>query len=262
MELEVAGSRVFAATGGRPFDAKGRVLVFLHGAGMDHTVWSFQTRRFAHGNRAVLAPDFPGHGRSGGEARRTIGDMAAWVVDVLDALGVKDAVLVGHSMGALVALEAAGRLGSRAKGLALAGTAARMAVHPDLLAAARAGKAQAVDMIVAWGFGERGRIGGNPAPGLWMRGYGRRLLEHALGGALGVDLAACDAYRDAIEAAARVRCPAAVIWGEADRMTPPKEAQKIATAIAGATTVAIPGCGHMVMIEDPAAVSAAIARIA
>ncbi len=262
MELEIAGSRVFAATGGRPFDAKSRALIFLHGAGMDHTVWSFQARHLAHRGRAVLALDFPGHGRSAGAVRRTIGDMAAWVADVLDALGVKEAVLAGHSMGSLAAIEAAARLGPRVQGLALIGTAARMAVHPDLLAAARAGNMKAVDMIVAWGFGERGVVGGNPAPGLWMRGYGRRLLERALGGVLWADLAACDAYQGAAEAAARIRCPAVVIWGETDRMTPPQEARTLAAAIPGAATIAIPRCGHMTMIEDPAAVSAAIARIA
>ena len=265
MELEVAGSRVFAATGGRPFDRNGRALIFLHGSGMDHTVWNFQARRFAHHGCAVLAPDFPGHGRSAGAARRTIGDMAAWVVEAADTLGLKDIVLAGHSMGSLVALEAAARLGTRAQGMALIGTAARMAVHPDLLAAARVGEMKAVDMIVSWGFGERGTIGGNPAPGLWMRGYGRRLLERGLGGSsggvLGTDLAACDAYQGAVEAAARIRCPAVVIWGEMDRMTPPKEAKALAAAISGATTVAIAGCGHMTMLEEPAAISAAIARV-
>ena len=262
MDLEIAGSRVFAATGGRPFDGKSRALVFLHGAGMDRTVWSFQARRFAHRGRAVLALDFPGHGRSAGAPLRAIGDMAAWVVDVLAALKVQESVLVGHSMGSLVALEAASRLGARVQGLALIGTAARMTVHPDLLAAARVGDMKAVDMIVAWGFGERGSLGGNPAPGLWMRGGGRRLLERALEGALGADLAACDAYQGVAGAAAGIRCPAVVIWGETDRMTPPREARTLAAAIPKAETVAIPGCGHMVMIEDPAVVSAAIARIA
>ncbi len=263
MEFEVAGSRVFAATGGRPFDGNGRTLVFLHGAGMDRTVWNFQARRFAHHGRAVLAPDFPGHGRSAGAACRTVGDMAAWVVAAADTLGLKDIVLVGHSMGSLVAIEAAARLGAHAQGLALIGTAARMAVHPDLLAAARAGETKAVDMIVAWGFGERGTIGGNPAPGLWMRGYGRRLLERALGGGvLGADLAACDSYQGALAAAARIRCPTVVVWGDTDRMAPPKEAQALAAAISGATTMAVAGCGHMTMIEEPAAISAAIARVA
>ncbi|MBM3565847.1 MAG: alpha/beta hydrolase [Alphaproteobacteria bacterium] len=262
MEFSVAGSRVFAATGGKPFEGGKRTLVFLHGAGMDHTVWSFQARRFAHRNRAALAPDFPGHGRSGGEALRSIADMAAWVAAFVDALKIEETVLVGHSMGSLVALEAAGILGARARGLALIGTAARMAVHPDLLAAARNGEARAADMILGWSFGERGTVGGNIAPGVWMQGAGRRLLERALGGALGSDLAACDAYTGSDKAAARVRCPTVVVWGAADRMTPPAEGQRLASAIAGAKTVAVPKCGHMAMIEEPAAVSAAIAEIA
>ncbi|HEY7689755.1 MAG TPA: alpha/beta fold hydrolase, partial [Dongiaceae bacterium] len=113
MDLRVDGRPVFAATGGRTFDPKLPVVVFIHGAGMDHTVWALQTRYFAHHGRSVLAVDLPGHGRSGGPPLRSIGALAAWITGALDAAAVAGAALVGHSMGALVALEAAAHVPER-----------------------------------------------------------------------------------------------------------------------------------------------------
>jgi len=79
MEITVDAKRVFAATGGKPFDAGLPCVVFLHGAGMDHTVWALQTRYFAWHGYGVLAVDLPGHGKSEGPALKTIGEMADWV---------------------------------------------------------------------------------------------------------------------------------------------------------------------------------------
>ena len=75
MYLVVKGSRTYAATGGRDFDPALPLVVFLHGAGLDHTVWALLARWFAHRGSAVMAPDLPGHGRSGGEPLSSI---AAW----------------------------------------------------------------------------------------------------------------------------------------------------------------------------------------
>ena len=66
MRLVVDGIEIFAGTGGRAFDPARRTVVFLHGAALDHTVWALLARWFAHRGCGVLAPDFPGHGRSGG----------------------------------------------------------------------------------------------------------------------------------------------------------------------------------------------------
>src|SRR3546814_11387175 len=103
---------------------------------MDHTVWALPARYFAHRGRAVLAADLPGHGKSGGAPLKSIAEMADWVARVLDAVKAEQAALAGHSMRALVALEAAARHPQRVRALALLGAAPAMPVHPDLLAAA------------------------------------------------------------------------------------------------------------------------------
>jgi pimeloyl-ACP methyl ester carboxylesterase len=251
MELEVAGARIFAATGGKPFDPKQPLLVFVHGAGMDHTVWALQTRYFAHHGRAVLALDLPGHGRSEGSPLPSIEALADWLGALIAAAGVDRAALVGHSMGALAALEAAARHPGKVSSLALLGAAVAMPVHPDLIAAAEADDVLAFELITAWGYGKPAHLGRHPAPGLWMLGGGRKLLARARPGTLAIDLKACNAYQGASAAAARVQCPTLLLSGTEDRMTPIKDAKSLASAIAGARQAALEGAGHMMMIEQP-----------
>jgi pimeloyl-ACP methyl ester carboxylesterase len=251
MELSIAGQRVHAGTGGRAFDPDIPLVVFLHGAGLDHTVWALSARYFAHRDRAVLAADLPGHGKSAGAPLGSIADMADWVMKLLDEAGVEKAALAGHSMGALVALEAAARHPARVSALALLGVAPKMPVHPDLLAAAQADDHTAFELMTAWGFGPSGQLGGARVPGAWLMGGGERLLERVRPGVLSADLAACNAYDGGLEAAAKIACPAAVIMGSEDRMTPARAGAKLAAAIARARAITIPGCGHMMLAEKP-----------
>lgn len=252
MDVTVDATRVFAATGGRPRVPGQPDVVLLHGAGMDHSVWTLQSRHLAHRGRNVLALDLPGHGRSGGAPLGDIDAMAAWVHRVLDAVGSDSAALAGHSMGALVALAAAAARPERVRGLVLLGAALAMPVHPDLLRAASAGDPAAVDFVLSWGFGRRAQLGGSQVPGLWMVGGGARLLRQpGAAAALGADLAACAAYDGAAIAATRIACPALVIAGAQDRMTSPKGGRALAAAIAGCAYAEIPDAGHMMMIEQP-----------
>jgi pimeloyl-ACP methyl ester carboxylesterase len=251
MDFTVQHKAIYAATGGRPFDPAQDSVVFVHGAGMDHTVWALQTRYFAHHGRSVVALDLPGHGRSAGPALESIAAMADWLDAFLHAAGIGTAALVGHSMGALIALETATRFPGRVRALALLGAAPRMPVHPDLLAAAQANDPLAYDLIMDWGHGRAGHVGGNRAPGLWLMGGSERLLERGADGVLHGDLAACNAYDGGAAAAARVACPALLVLGSEDRMTPAKAGRKLALAISGARVTEIAGCGHMMMLEKP-----------
>jgi pimeloyl-ACP methyl ester carboxylesterase len=251
VELAVDGRRVFAAGGGKAFKPELPTVIFIHGAGMDHTVWTLQTRFFAHHGRNVLALDLPGHGRSEGPALASVGALADWVIRAMDALKLEKGALVGHSMGALIALETASRAPSRVWALALLGVAKRMPVHPDLLKAAQAGEHAAIDLITSWGYGRRAHLGGAQAPGTWMLGGGSRLLERGTDRVLGTDLAACSAYLDAEHAAGKVTCPVLVIAGESDRMTAPASARELASKFQDGRVVTLSGAGHLMMIEQP-----------
>ncbi len=258
MQVTVDGARVYIQTGGQPLDPAKPTVLFLHGAGMDHSVWGQQTRYFAHHGYSVAAVDFPAHGRSGGSALAGIVEMADWVGALLDAVGVPEACLVGHSMGALVALEAAARSPARTSALALLGAAAKMPVHPDLLDAAHNDLSKAADLISAWGHGARAHLGGNIASGIWLIRGAAQLLRRSAPGVLASDLAACNDYRRGLEAAGEVKCPTLLVMGSADRMTPMKAAKPLADAIIRANSVIIPDGGHMIMLEEPAQTLAAL----
>jgi pimeloyl-ACP methyl ester carboxylesterase len=258
MQLKVNRHDVFAGTGGKPFDPAQPVIVLLHGAGMDHTAWALHDRYCAHHGFSVLAPDLPGHGRSAGAPLKSIADMADWTVALIAAAGATKAKLVGHSMGSLIALETAARYPDKVTGLTLVATSAKMAVGPDLLKAAESNDHDAIDMVSIWGLGQRAELGGCLAPGLWMHSGAQRLLEQSRPGVLYADLAACNAYEGALEAAAKVKVPATVVVGERDMMTPAKAGRTLAAAIVGCRTVVLEGAGHMMMAERPDEVLAAM----
>jgi pimeloyl-ACP methyl ester carboxylesterase len=258
MRIAVNGNPAFVATGGRDFDSNLPAVVFLHGAGMDHSVWALLARAFAHHGCAVLAPDFPGHGRSAGAPLTSIAALADWTAALIDAVGAKAARLVGHSMGSLVALETAARHPDEVTGLGLIATTATMRVSDDLLIAAKANDHAAVDMMAIWGEGYRAALGGSQAPGLWMLGSAERLLERAQPGAIFADLSACNAYQDALSAAAAINVPSIVIQGSRDLMTPAKGGRALAAAIPNCRLVLIEGAGHMLMSERPDDVLAAL----
>jgi len=261
MDLRVDGKRVFAHTGGRPFDPAKKAVILIHGAGMDHIVWQLQSRYFAHHGRSVLALDLPGHGRSEGPALDSVGALAEWLIRVMDAAGAETAALGGHSLGAQIAIEAAARHPGRISALALCGAAPEMPVHPDLLAAARGGDHLAYDLVTTWGYGRPAQIGHHRAPGFWMTGAGLRLLEASRNQVLGADMAAADAYKDGLASAAQIACPALLVVGAEDRMTPAKAGRKLGAAIAGAEVVELPGVGHMMMIEAPDATLDAMKKV-
>jgi pimeloyl-ACP methyl ester carboxylesterase len=258
MQLSVNGSEAFAATGGREFDRSQPTIVLLHGAGFDHTAWALHSRWFAHHGYGVLAPDMPGHGRSFGAPLRTIAEMADWTAALLEAAGVAKATLVGHSMGSLVALETAARHSAKILALGLIGTTATMNVGPDLLKAAEANDHAAVDMVSIWGLGYDAELGGSLAPGLWMHGGAQRVLERCRPGVLFSDLSACNAYQDALAAAAKITIPTTLVLGERDMMTPSRGGKALAAALPNSRIVVLPGAGHMMMAERPDELLAAL----
>jgi pimeloyl-ACP methyl ester carboxylesterase len=258
MQLSVNGALTFVATGGRDFDVSQPTIVLLHGAGFDHTAWALHSRWFAHHGFGVLAPDLPGHGRSCRAPLPTIADMADWTAALIDAAGAAKARLVGHSMGALIALETAARHPAKVSALSLIGTAATMTVGPELLKAAEANDHSAIDMVSIWGLGFQAELGGSLAPGLWMHAGAQRVLEACRPGVLFNDLSACNAYQNALAAAAQISVPATVILGERDMMTPAKSGKALATALPNSHTVVLRGAGHMMMVERPDELLAAL----
>ena len=251
MELMVNDQKVYAYTGTHTPKPDQATVVFVHGAGMDHSAWILQSRYFAYHDYNVLALDLPGHGRSDGAPLPTIAALADWLAALLETTGRGPATLVGHSMGSLAVLECAARYPALVESIALLGTAVPMTVGKPLLEAAGANDHAAIDMIVQWGHSPSAHFGGNRAPGLWLTGGGLRLLERAGAGVLFNDLKACNEYQDGLLSAAKVCCPALLVLGAQDLMTPPKATQALIDTLSKAQVVKLPHCGHMMMIEKP-----------
>lgn len=251
MQVKVDSKSTYAATGHREMDPSLSSVVFIHGAGMDHTVWVLPTRYFVRHQRNVLAIDLPGHGRSEGPLLPNIEAMADWIVRILDVAGVDQAAVVGHSMGSLVALETAVRHPSRVRSLVMVGTSVPMPVTDALLHNAKANDHLALDMLNVWGHGRRAYLGGNATPGMWMMGGGIRLLERAGPDVVYNDLNACNEYVDGLENARNVACPTLLLVGERDMMAPPRRAVDVRDAIANAETVQFDGAGHALLSERP-----------
>lgn len=251
MWLDVAGKRVFAATGGKPFDPAKPAVVFIHGNACDHTVWALQTRWFAYHGFSVLALDLPGNGRSEGPMPDSVEAFADWMPKLLDAAGVQQAALVGHSMGALIALETAARHPDRVSKISLLGFAFPMAVNPDLQALADSGDYTVVELMNDWMIAKKNQIGGNRVPGLYLLADSIRLVDRAPREALALGFRLCNAYQNGKAAVAAIDCPAQILAGERDIMTPLRAARGWAKEFKQGRIDVLPACGHMMMGERP-----------
>lgn len=251
LNLEVQKTKAYAYTGGKPFDAALPTVVFIHGAEGDHSVWALQSRYLAHHGRGVLAVDLPGHGRSQGEPLRSVEEMADWILALLDAAQVREAALVGHSMGSLIAIETAGRAPARITKVVMVGSAFPMRVSDELLDATRDDEPTAQDMVNIWSHAATAHYPSNPGPGFWVMGGNLRLMQRQKAGVMHADFAACNAYANGMAAAAKVACPVLFISGRRDVMTPPRAAKELAAALKQSKTVEIAGSGHALMAEKP-----------
>ena len=263
MKFDVKGRTAYAYTGGKPWVDGERCVVFIHGALNDHSVWTLLARWYAHHGWRVLAVDQPGHGRSDGPPLPSVEALADWVLALLDAAGVASAHLVGHSMGSLIALEAASRAPDRVAGLVMVGTAYPMKVSDALLATARDDPARAIAMVNAFSHSSLASKPSYPGPGAWLRGGASALMHRTQDGGEGNlfehDFRVCDAYANGLEAAAGVRCPAHLIVGTRDVMTPAKATKELASVLRA--TVARVASGHALMQEAPDAVLNAMRQV-
>jgi pimeloyl-ACP methyl ester carboxylesterase len=251
MYLEINGKPAYAATGNRDPDPAKETVVFIHGTGQDHTIWVLPTRYFARHDRNVLAVDLPGHGRSEGAPLTTIEAMADWAIELLGAAGVSTAAVVGHSLGSLVAIAAAARHPDRVRSIALVGTTVPMPVSEYLLKCAKDNRHEAIEMLNFWGLSKSAQLGGNATPGNWMLGGGVRLMEKAAPGVIHNDLNACNEYIEGLNHATSVACPALLILGERDMLTPVRSALKVAEVLPNAEKVVMQGSGHALLAERP-----------
>ena len=262
MYLQVQNSLTYCYTGGKPFDAAKPTVIFIHGVLNDHSVWILQTRYLANHGWNVLALDLPGHCRSAGAPPASVEDAAEFVLALMDAAGLKQAALVGHSFGSLIALDAAARAPQRISHLILVGCAYPMKVSPVLLENSLTKPMLAIDLVNTFSHSTLAPPPSTLGPGTWLYGGSRALMKRVLASnpahnVFHIGFKACNDYRNGDAAMAQVTAPTLFLLGRQDQMTPLKAAQSLIDKTVHAKVVQL-GVGHALMTEDPDGVLFAI----
>ena len=243
MIFQLENKNIHASDSGQGIDTNKDTIVFLHGSGLSHIVWSLAEQFFSSKNYNVLSIDLPGHGNSDGPCLDSIEKIADWMEKVFDKLKLENLILVGHSQGCLEILEYSSKYKERLKKLVFVGGSNKMPVHPDLIELAQSGHSDAVKLMMKWGYeGSKKFIGGNPVEKIIQSP--RDISE-----ILAVDLNACNNYSNGSEAAKVIDLPSMLIFGELDKMVNLEAGKKFSNLIKNSTTHVIKGCGHMIMIE-------------
>jgi pimeloyl-ACP methyl ester carboxylesterase len=222
-------------------------LVLIHGAGGSHLHWPAELRRLP--GTTVYALDLPGHDRSDGPGCDAIEEYVDVLVDFLDATGTDRAVLVGHSMGGAISQMTALTHPKRVAGLVLVGTGARLRVTPLILDGMQNEPEAAMDAITRYSWAE-----GAPEA---LAQRGRQTLSRTPPQVTHGDLLACDHF-DVMDRLDEIAAPTLVISGTADVLTPHKYGLLLAQRIPDARLVSIDGGGHMMALEQPRVVAAAV----
>lgn len=234
---------------------EGPAVVLVHGLGGSMYGWRAQTRALAESGYRAVAYDQRGAGLSSKPPGPY--SVELWAEDLerlLDRLGIGRAALIGHSMGCMVAVEAAARLGERCWALALCGgraswPEAAIEAFEKRAELARAGRLDEVAEAVAeTGLSERARAG---QPALW----GLMVASIAAGEHNGYAESALGARGGSMRGLEALACPLLAFAGSEDAVTPPADSERIAAAAPSGESAVIEGAAHWCMIERPDAVS-------
>ena len=243
MIITIENKNVYASDAGQGIENSKDTIVFLHGSGLSHIVWSLTEQFFSNKNFNVLSIDLPGHGNSEGPCLDSIEKIADWLEKVFEELKLKNIILVGHSQGCLEALEYSFKYKDRLKKIVFVGSSYRMPVNKDLIDLALDGDSDAVKLMMKWGYeGSKKFIGGNPI---------ERIIQSPrdISEILAIDLIACNNYKNGRDAAKAISCPTMMIFGELDKMVNLETGKKFSELVKNSKTHIINGSGHMIMIE-------------
>ena len=148
MIFDIEKKHVYVSDAGQGLDKSKETLVFLHGSGMSHIVWSLAEQFFSSKNFNVLSVDLPGHGNSEGPCLDSIEKITDWLEKVFVQLNLNNLTIIGHSQGCLEALEYSYKFKDRLKKIVFIGGSYRMPVNKDLIDLASNGDSDAVKLMM------------------------------------------------------------------------------------------------------------------
>lgn len=237
-----------------------RALVCLHGIGGSQNAFDDQIAAVTGAGWRMIAWDMPGYGASPSPEDYSFESLAGAVVALLDDAGLDDAVLLGHSMGGMIAQETVARYPGRVSGLVLFATTPAFGGRDDKfkneflahrLKPLNAGKTPA-------------DIAPNLVGGMFSDTTPEAVKTSAVAS---MGAITSDSYRAALECIVtfnqvdnlgRIDCPTLVLAAEKDTLSPPKTMGRMADRIPGARFVTLDGVGHLANFEDPPLFNAAL----
>jgi len=225
------------------FDEEKSSILLMHGSGLTHIVWSLHEQFYASQGFNILSVDLPGHGNSEGPSLKSIEEISDWVKSLMNVLGIKKIIIIGHSQGCLVGIDFASRYPNLINDLVLVAGSYKMPVNQDLIDYAEAGDEKVILLMMKWGYeGSKAFIGGNPVKKIINSS--REIRE-----VLAVDLNACNNYKSGKESLEKINCPTLCIFGDLDKMVPLEVGNKMASMIKNSEKKIINNCGHMIIFE-------------
>ena len=204
---------------------------------------------------AIYAVDLPGHGKSDGESKSSIDEYSSDVMDFLDTMNLENVCLVGHSMGAAIALNASLSQHWRICSVVAIGGASKMIVNDAILEGLQKTFEATVDNIVKYSWHKKtGAIADSQQMAAYFREKAKQRILDAGSKTVHGDFLACSKF-DLDDRLKEISIPVLVIASDCDRMVPLNVSQEMAGKLPNAKFVSLEGCGHFQHIEQTSQVA-------
>ena len=233
-------------------------VLMLHGIGGGHVAFAPQVETLAAAGYRAVAWDMPGYGHSAPIEPYTFKGLAQSCVDLIDALQCEHVVLLGHSMGGMVAQEVVARRPERVSRLVLCGTSAAFGKRSDGRSADAWAKQFIAQRTAPLDAGQSmAEVAQKLVPQMVGPGSlseGVRLAEHCMAGVPAATYRRaldCIVTFDRQAALAGIGVPTLLVGGEFDRVAAPAVMKQMAAAIPRARYAELPGIGHLMNLEAP-----------
>ena len=231
--------------------SKSPLIIFIHGAACDHTLWLYQTRYFFNKNFSVISMDLPGHGKNLSKPLNSIKELSNLIKKLIKSLPNKEIYLVGHSMGSLICLETSLANFKEIKKIFLIGTSYPMQVNKSLLLKSKTDQDLAIKDMINWSLSDRIKLNGANLIGLNLPNLINVIMSNSRKGLLYKNLSACNNFilnKNKIE---EVKTPFTIIAGSNDIMTSKKNSKILNEMLLNSNLEIINNVGHFHPLESP-----------